>query len=112
MNAGDASREADTEHGSRGPFLPLLLLTVAFLGWSVIQTTQLTGDRLVLQAASAQQTGPLESAYKIRVAADSLAAKTQALSSQGNANAQSVIAKLKERGITINANATTSAPPY
>jgi hypothetical protein len=111
VNASTPELKPVTPDGLRGPFLPLLLLLLAFLGWGAIQTTQLVSDRLSLHAATAQQMGQLEAARKIRVAADSLAAKTKALADKGNPDAQTVIAKLKERGITINSNATTSSPP-
>lgn len=111
MRAAAPELEPTSPGSQRGPFLPLLLLLFAFLGWGAIQTTQLVSDRLSLQAATAQQMGQLEAARKIRVAADSLAAKTKALADKGNPDAQTVIAKLRERGITINSSATTSSPP-
>lgn len=111
MNAAIPATLPGAPGGERGPFLPFLLLAVAFLGWAAIQTTQLVSDRRSLQAAAAQQVNPLAAAHKIRVAADSLAAKTQALADRGNPDAATVIAKLQERGITINAKAATTPPP-
>jgi hypothetical protein len=100
-----------TSSGADGNFLPQLLFMVAFLGWGAIQTTQLVSDRLALQVVGAQQSGQLEAAHKIRMAADSLAAKTLALADRGNPDAKLVIAKLKERGVTINPNAQGSSSP-
>jgi hypothetical protein len=112
MNAptpDDPARSGEAH--SRRPFLPLLLLAIAFVGWSAMQTTQLLGDHRALRDAAAQQVEPLAAAQKIRVAADSLAAKTQALADKGNADARAVVARLKERGVTINPNAKPIAPP-
>jgi len=101
----------EAEPALRGPVLPLLLLLLAFLGWGAIQTTQLVSDRLSLQAATSQQRGQLEAARKIRVAADSLAAKLKVLADKGNPDAKLVIAKLKEHGVSINPKTTASVPP-
>ena len=95
---------------ARGPFEPLLLLAIAFLGWTAIQTTQLMTDRRSLADVAAQQVAPFAAAQKIRAAADSLAKKMQALADKGNPNAQLVVVELKKRGITINTGAASSAP--
>ena len=96
---------------AHGPFLPLLLFACAFLGWMTLQTTELLRDRHALQDASAQQAVPLANGYTIRKAADSLAAKVQKLAAKGNPDAEIVLTQLRDRGITINPNATTAAPP-
>jgi cation transport ATPase len=96
---------------ARGPFLPMLLLGIGVLGWMAVQTVQLLGDRWAVQEATSQQATSLAAAHKIRVAADSLAAKMQALADRGNPNAQAVVAELKKRGITISPNTSTAAPP-
>jgi hypothetical protein len=95
----------------RKPFLPLLLLTVAFLGWTIFQTTELIRERSALAETRSQQNAPLAQAQKIRVATDSMASKTQKLADAGNPNAQMVISQLKQRGITVNPNASTPPPP-
>jgi hypothetical protein len=95
----------------RGPFLPLLLFVVAFLGWTIFQTTELIRERSALAQNRSQQTAPLAQAQKIRVATDSMASKTQKLADVGNQNAQLVISQLKQRGITVNPNASTPPPP-
>jgi hypothetical protein len=95
----------------RSPFLPLLLLILAFVGWTVVQTSQLLVERQSLAQTEAQQNAPLQQAQKLRAAANSLARKTQALADGGNANAQAVVAELRRRGITINSGASSPAPP-
>src|ERR1700731_4371525 len=96
-----------TNSAGQSPFLPLLLVILAFLGFTAFQTTQLAGERSALNQAHAQQTAVLEQARKIRAATDSLASKTQKLSDAGNASAQFVTLQLKQRGISIHPNATT-----
>jgi hypothetical protein len=93
------------------PYLPLLLLLIAFVGWSALQGYQLLAERHALAAMIEQQTAPLAQAAKIRAAANSLASKTQVLADNGNANAETVVAELKRRGITINPNAAPEPPP-
>jgi hypothetical protein len=95
----------------RGPFLPLLLLVVAFLGWTIFQTTELIRDRSNLSQAWSQQTQALVQARKLRAATDSLASKTQQLADAGNPNAQLVMSQLRQRGISVNPNASTPPPP-
>lgn len=94
-----------------GLFVPLLLLAVGFLGWTAMQTMQLLLERQALTQTAAQQAAALAAAYKIRVAADSLVPKMQALAEKGNPNAQAVAAELKRRGIVINPGALTVPPP-
>jgi len=95
----------------RGPFVPLLLFMAAFLGWTIFQTTELIRERSTLGQARSSQTAPLAQAQKIRSGTDSLAKKTQELADAGNPNAQLVIAQLKQRGITVNPNASAAPPP-
>jgi hypothetical protein len=95
----------------RGPFIPLLLLLIGFVGWVGTQTTQLLRERWALKEMESRQAAALAQAHKIRLAADSLASKTQALAAKGNPNAQVVVAKLKERGVTIDPSAPTPEPP-
>ena len=106
---------AATEEGrgtaTHSPFLPLLLGLLAFLGWTIFQTSQLLSERSTLNQAHSAQNSVLDQAEKVRAATDSLASKTQKLADSGNASAQQVVAQLKQSGITINPNATTQAPP-
>ncbi len=95
----------------RGPFVPLLLLTLGFLAWMTLQTTQLMLERQGLKSAMAQQAEPLAASQKLRAACDSLASKMQILANRGDANAQSVVEDLKKHGITINAHAHADSPP-
>jgi len=107
--ASDKSEHRDAQR--RGPFVPLLLLAISFVGWAGIQTVQLLAERRVIKEVALQQTTLLAAAHKIRMAADSLAAKVQVLADKGNPSAQVVVAKLKERGVTIDPKISTPPPP-
>jgi hypothetical protein len=95
----------------RGPFVPLILLVVAFLVWTVFQTFELVRERSVLAQTRSLQAASITQAQKIRAATDSLASKTQKLADGGNPDAQLVVSQLKQRGITVNPYASTPPPP-
>ena len=99
------------DQNDRGPFLPLLLVTIAFLVWTIFQTTELVRERSALSQTRSAQAAPIGQAQKLRTAADSMFSKTQKLADAGNPNAQLVISELKQRGITVNPNASTPTPP-
>jgi hypothetical protein len=99
------------DKNARRAFLPLVLLAVAFLAWTVFQTVELATDRSALSQEHTQQTSAVAQAVKIRQAADSLATKTKALADSGNPNAQLVMSELNQRGVTVNPNASTPTPP-
>ena len=94
-----------------GSFVPLLLLALGILGTTILPTIRLLAEQQALKNTAAEQVTLLANAYKIRTAADSLFSKTQALADKGNQNARIVVEALKQRGLTINPNAQTPAPP-
>jgi hypothetical protein len=57
------------------------------------------------------QAAPLAQAQRIRAATDSMVTKTRELADAGDPNAQLVIAQLRQRGVTINPNASTPPTP-
>ena len=93
------------------PFVPLLLVGCAVLGWMGFQTEQLMSEHSNLDKVRASQAQPLEQSRKVREALDSVAANTQRLADSGNASAKLVVDELKKRGITINPNAPSTPPP-
>jgi len=103
--------EEESKPISHGPFLPLLLIIVAFLGWTIFETAQLIRERSALKQTWSTQAAPIAQAQKIRAAANSMATRTKALADAGDPNAQVVIAQLRQRGITINPNASVQSPP-
>lgn len=90
-----------TPAGTRGPFLPLLLLALAVLGWSVFQTTQLVTERGSLTAGIASQDVQVEQSKKVRERLESLATRTARVARAGNPNATLIVEELRRRGVTI-----------
>ena len=97
---------------SSSPFVPMLLATLALLGWLGFQTWQLMNDRQALQAGYASQQQTVENSGKLRASLDALAADTQRMADGGNPNAKLLVEELRKRGITINTSppAPAAAP--
>ena len=93
---------AAAERPSYSIFTPLVLLAAALVLWFAFQTVQLATERSELAAIKANQSTQVETATKIRIALDSLAASTQRLADAGNTNAQLIVNELQKRGVTIN----------
>ena len=87
---------------SSSPFVPMLLASLALLGWLGFQTWQLLNDRQALQASYASQQQTVENSGKLRTSLDALAADTQRMADGGNPNAKLLVDELRKRGITIN----------
>ena len=86
-------------------FLPLLLISLALLFWSVFQTVQLVSESKAMKEAIGNQETLMQNATKLRASLDAIAGQTKKLAEQGNPNAQLLVDELKKRGITINADA-------
>jgi len=86
--------DGKSNSNERGPFLPLLLGLIAFLGWTAFQTTELINERAALSQAHAEQVAMLDQAQKLRAAMDSLTQKTQKLADAGDGSAQFVMAQV------------------
>lgn len=102
-----ATRRAAPAHS---PFVPVLLGSGALLlglGW---QAQLLLAERSTLQAAHTSQQQTVDNAGTLRASLDTLAANTQRLADSGNASAGLLVAELRQRGITINAQAGAGAP--
>jgi hypothetical protein len=91
-------------------FVPVLLATLALLGWLVFQTLQLAKEREALQSAFASQQQTVDNAAKLRASLDAVAADTQRLADSGNPNAKLLVDELRKRGITISTTATATVP--
>jgi len=92
-------------------FVPLLLLGIAFAGWTVFQTVELAGERANLHAVRTAQQAQVDQSQRLRTALSSLASDTQRLADGGDAGAKQVIDRLHQNGITVNPNAAPVAPP-
>lgn len=86
MSEGYESGETRTE----SLFVPLLLLGLAVLGWSVFQTVQLVREHRGLSAAQIAQQTQVEQSQKLRSSLSALAADTQRLADGGDAGAKSM----------------------
>ena len=94
--------------------LPVLLLSTAFAGFLVYQTSLLTNEHDSLKQTYAQQTEPLAQVDKIKAQLNALAVGTLKLSEQGDKNAQTIIDALKKAGINVDdrpAQGIPAAPP-
>lgn len=91
-------------------FVPMLLASLAVLGWFGFQATQLVKERDALQGAYASQQQTVDNSAKLRASLDAIAADTQRLADGGNANAKLLVDELRKRGITISTTATPIAP--
>ena len=89
----------------RSVFVPLLVVVVTNLVWTVFQTVQLARERETLASLQTSQAQPLQNARKLRESLDRLARDTQALATKGNTNATLVVDELRKRGVTIDPNA-------
>lgn len=109
---GPATRPAPVVAVPAAPslFVPMLLASLAVLGWFGFQATQLVKERDALQGAYASQQQTVDNSAKLRASLDAIAADTQRLADGGNANAKLLVDELRKRGITISTTATTTAP--
>ncbi len=93
----------DAANGLRhSPFVPLLLLGLAVLGWTVFQSAQLVRDRHALDRVILAQGPQIAQARRLRTALSALASNTQKLADAGDSGAQLIVSQLKKHGITIH----------
>ena len=92
------------------PFVPLLVLALAFGGWAVFQTVMLIREANALTTLRAGQEQQMQNAAKLRQELDSVARDTAKLADNGNASARLVVDELRRRGITINPQSPPSQP--
>jgi hypothetical protein len=107
---GDRPRHEQVEH-QYSPFLPLLLLALASVAWPAFQCYQLINEKQTMATVFGNQTRPFDDAGKLRNSLDALARETAQLAGKGNASAKLIVDQLARRGVTINPNASPSAPP-
>ena len=91
-------------------FVPLLILAVTYLAWTVFQTMTLLKERETLATLRANQEQQIQNSKKLRESLDKLAKDTRVLADRGNPGAKTIVDELRKRGITINLDAPTAAP--
>jgi hypothetical protein len=110
--AQPASREAARPRREEAsPFLPLLLMGTALLGWLAFQSYELMKDHRGLEQAFAAQQPQVARAGRLRNSLSSLASDTQRLADTGDAGAQVIVSQLRKRGITIHPGAAAPSRP-
>lgn len=112
QRSSHSSRPASVAAPAAAPslFLPMLLASLALLGWIGFQNVQLFKEREALQAAYVSQQQTVDNATKLRASLDALAADTQRAADGGNANAKLLVDELRKRGITISTTANSASP--
>jgi len=90
---------------------PLSLLALVIFLSTAFQTVQVFRDRSVLHQVKTQQDKPLEDARRVQAQLEALAVGTLKLADQGDKNAQAIIDKLKQLGISVTPPKTGSTMP-
>lgn len=105
-----AARDAG-ETRLRSPFVPLLLMGLALLGWMAFQTVTLMQNRGGLEQVLASQQPQVAQAMRLRSALSDLATDTLRLADAGDPGAQLIVNRLRQHGITIHPGAPTPSSP-
>jgi hypothetical protein len=92
-------------------FVPVFLLALTYLAWTVFQTTQLAVERNALQALRSNQEKQMEESKKVRERFESLSRETQLLANRGNRGAVLIMEELRRRGITITTDVPAQPAP-
>ena len=104
--------EPETQRSRPWPvFIPLLILVVTYLAWTVFQTSQLVGERDALATLRSNHEQPFQESKKLRESLDKIARETQLLANRGNKGALLVVDELRKRGVTINPELPAQSPP-
>jgi hypothetical protein len=106
-----SAHEAGHGEQRQSPFVPVLLVAVAFVTWTGFQTVELARESEALSAAHLAQAPQVAEAEKLRASLDSVASETRKLADAGNADAKLIVDELKKRGITITPGQQPTPPP-
>ena len=91
-------------------FVPVLVLALAFVGWTGFQMLTLMRESDALKSLQAGQEQVVQQSGKLRNGLDAIARETLKLADGGNANARLIVDELRKRGVTINPSAPTAQP--
>ncbi|MFA5041234.1 MAG: hypothetical protein WC464_06350, partial [Bdellovibrionales bacterium] len=90
--------------------LPVFLLSIAFAGFLLFQTTLLVTDRGALHVAYSEQSKTLEQVEKVKTQASALIKGVLTLSQKGNKNAKVIVGDLKKAGVNFEDEKNPLAP--
>ena len=94
----------------RGMFVPVLVLALAFVGWTGFQMLMLMRESDALKSSQAGQEQAVQQSGKLRNGLDAIARETLKLADGGNANARLIVDELRKRGVTINLDTPAALP--
>jgi hypothetical protein len=100
----------DAGSARSGPFVPLLLICLAMVGWLAFQSWLLLREQQQLGLAQTTLEPQEQAAGKLRSSLDAVATATARLAAEGNANARVIVDELRKRGVTINPTAAPKPP--
>lgn len=92
-------------------FVPLLLMGLALLGWSVFQCVAMVKNHHQLKHILTAQQPQIGRAKKLRKSLGQLTRDTQLLANKGDPGAEFIVNQLKKRGITIHLKTAPPAQP-
>jgi hypothetical protein len=92
-------------------FVPVLVLALAFVGWTGFQMLMLIREADALKSLQAGQEQAVQQSGKLRNGLDAIARETLKLADGGNPNARLIVDELRKRGVTINPSTLTAQPP-
>ncbi len=101
---------ADAGAQTRGTFLPLLLVTLAVLGWALFQMGELVSAHRNLTEVLQEQQPKVAQERNLSRALSVLAGDTQRLAAAGDPGARLIVAQLQKRGITIHPTSGQGRP--
>lgn len=90
---------------------PVSLLAFVVFIMMAFQTMQILRDREALHNAKLQQEKPIEEAQRVQAQLNALAGGTLQLAQKGDKDAQAIIDRMKQLGITVQANKPASGAP-
>jgi hypothetical protein len=92
-------------------FVPVFLLALTYLAWTVFQTTQLAIERNALQTLRSNQEKQMDESKKVRERFEALSRETHLLANRGNRGAMLIMQELRKRGITITTDVPAQSTP-
>jgi len=90
--------------------IPVCLIAFVVFVLLAFQTTQIVRERNALNDALTQQASAVEQAQKVDAQVNALAAGTAKLADKGDKNAEAIVTRMKQLGITLGTPQAQAAP--